>query len=139
VLSAAIWWFVAPMWPQRSRLGRCVGALRSAAMDGLVATPAASSIAAAPRVATTAPAAAAPVVPGSILAVVGCTTCPAHEEGDAPAMSAGGAHGVGAAAISRRQGNPADGQQDDGDGGEAVHRTPPHDADDGCRTSMIAG
>ena len=81
--------------------------------DLSVATPAASSVAAAPRVATTAPAAAAPVataarivaaggaaapitatpvVPGSVLALVGCATCPAHEEGDAPAMSAGRAH-----------------------------------------------
>ena len=95
---------------------------------GLSPPPAASSsIAATPRVATTtttpataarivsAPAAAAPVIPGSVLALVGCTTCPAHEEGDAPAMPAAGALGI-EAEIARRpsqedKGNPADGQK----------------------------
>ena len=138
------------MWPQRSRLGRCVGALRSAAMDGLVATPAASSIAAAPRVATTAP---LPPPSRHRCRIVfrprcrhpsrprfrpGCRSvhyCPRPRRRDAPAISAGRAHEVGAAMRGGRltkQGDPGRWPTGRRRRWRSCPSTPPHDADDGC-------
>ena len=127
VVFAAIWWFVARCGPSGPGLGGASG--HCVSRDGrLVATHAASSIAAAHdrpscrrpsrnRCPNRSAEVRRPSRPRFLLAVVGFTTCPATKKGS-PSDVGGWAHGVGAAmrgAISRRQRQSADGQQDDGE------------------------